>query len=60
VARAVAHAVLTATGRAGAPSYRDVFPSALRLLDREVWVAQARVDAERLRDEDLTVEPDAS
>ncbi|MFI7446392.1 P1 family peptidase [Nonomuraea sp. NPDC049714] len=28
--RAVAHAVLAATGRAGAPAYLDVFPSALR------------------------------
>ncbi|TLF64956.1 peptidase S58 family protein, partial [Nonomuraea sp. KC401] len=28
--RAVAHAVLTATGREGAPAYLDVFPSALR------------------------------
>ncbi|MGE5290765.1 MAG: P1 family peptidase [Micromonosporaceae bacterium] len=27
--RAIAHAVLAATGRPGAPSYRDVFPSAL-------------------------------
>jgi L-aminopeptidase/D-esterase-like protein len=27
--RAVAHAVLAATGREGAPAYRDVFPSAL-------------------------------
>ncbi|MGW0811031.1 P1 family peptidase [Nonomuraea sp. NPDC002799] len=29
-ARAVAHAILAATGRAGAPAYLDVFPSALR------------------------------
>lgn len=29
-ARAVAHAVLAATGREGAPAYLDVFPSALR------------------------------
>ncbi|TDC02015.1 peptidase S58 family protein, partial [Nonomuraea longispora] len=28
--RAVAHAVLAATGREGAPAYLDVFPSALR------------------------------
>lgn len=37
----------------------DVIRRALRLLEREVWVKQARADAERLRDEDLSTEQDA-
>lgn len=37
----------------------DVIRRALRLLDREVWLAQARADAERLADEDLSDEEDA-
>ena len=37
----------------------DVIRRALRLLDQEVWVAQAREDAERLADEDLSDEADA-
>lgn len=37
----------------------DVIRRALRLLEREVWVKQARTDAERLRDEDLSTEEDA-
>jgi Arc/MetJ-type ribon-helix-helix transcriptional regulator len=37
----------------------DVIRRALRLLEREVWVKQARADAERLRDEDLSAEADA-
>lgn len=37
----------------------DVIRRALRLLDREVWLAQARKDLERLRDEDLSEEEDA-
>ncbi|WP_026874719.1 hypothetical protein [Jiangella gansuensis] len=37
----------------------DVIRRALRLLEREVWVKQARADAERLSDEDLTAEQDA-
>lgn len=32
---------------------------ALQLLEREVWIKQARTDAERLRDEDVSTEPDA-
>ncbi|HUK67875.1 MAG TPA: P1 family peptidase [Streptosporangiaceae bacterium] len=32
-ARAMAHAILAAAGRPDAPSYRDVFPSAVRSLD---------------------------
>lgn len=32
---------------------------ALRLLDHERWLAQFRADAETLKDEDLTTEPDA-
>ncbi|MQA87515.1 MAG: hypothetical protein GEV03_23550 [Streptosporangiales bacterium] len=37
----------------------DVIRRALRLLEREVWIKQARADAERLRDEDLSTERDA-
>jgi Arc/MetJ-type ribon-helix-helix transcriptional regulator len=37
----------------------DVIRRALRLLDREVWLAQAHADAERLADEDLSAEEDA-
>ncbi|GAA2116333.1 hypothetical protein [Streptomyces synnematoformans] len=37
----------------------DVIRRALRLLEREVWLAQARDDAERLSDEDLSAEEDA-
>jgi antitoxin ParD1/3/4 len=37
----------------------DVIRRALRLLDREVWLAQARTDAERLVDEDLSEVRDA-
>jgi len=37
----------------------DVIRRALRLLEREVWINQARSDAERLADEDLAQEKDA-
>jgi len=37
----------------------DVIRRALRLLEREVWLSTARVDAERLADEDLTSDADA-
>jgi antitoxin ParD1/3/4 len=37
----------------------DVIRRALRLLDREAWLARARADAERLVDEDLSGEADA-
>jgi Arc/MetJ-type ribon-helix-helix transcriptional regulator len=37
----------------------DVIRRALRLLERETWLIQARADAERLADEDLTEEQDA-
>jgi Arc/MetJ-type ribon-helix-helix transcriptional regulator len=37
----------------------DVIRRALRLLEREVWLKQARADAERLADEDLSEEEDA-
>ncbi|MEU3272944.1 hypothetical protein ABZ639_19050 [Saccharomonospora sp. NPDC006951] len=37
----------------------DVLRRALRLLEREVWVEQARADAEQLRDENLSTEKDA-
>lgn len=37
----------------------DVIRRALRLLEREVWLARARADAERLADEDLAGERDS-
>lgn len=37
----------------------DVIRRALRLLEREVWVKQARADAEQLHNEDLSDEQDA-
>lgn len=37
----------------------DVIRRALRLLDREAWLAAAHADARRLADEDLDTEPDA-
>ncbi|MFF8838513.1 hypothetical protein [Streptomyces sp. NPDC015130] len=37
----------------------DVIRRALRLLEREQWLTQARADAERLADEDLASEEDA-
>ncbi|MFI7004331.1 hypothetical protein [Nocardia sp. NPDC050175] len=40
-------------------STTDVVRRALRLLDREEWMAQARIDWLALRDEDLNAEPDA-
>ncbi|AGZ52769.1 hypothetical protein I545_0667 [Mycobacterium kansasii 662] len=36
-----------------------VIRRALQRLEREVWIKQARTDAERLRDEDVSTEPDA-
>lgn len=40
-------------------SVTDVIRRALQLLERENWLKQARADAERLADEDLTGEEDA-
>ncbi len=37
----------------------DVIRRALRLLEREDWLKQARADAERLADEELSTEEDA-
>ncbi|MBB6345744.1 hypothetical protein ACWGH8_09820 [Nonomuraea muscovyensis] len=37
----------------------DVIRRALRLLEREVWLKQARADAQRLAAEDLSNEADA-
>jgi Arc/MetJ-type ribon-helix-helix transcriptional regulator len=37
----------------------DVIRRALRLLEREAWLEQARADMERLADEDLNAEGDA-
>ncbi|MFJ8197743.1 hypothetical protein [Streptomyces sp. NPDC096152] len=40
-------------------STSDVIRRALRLLEREVWLAEARSAAERLADEDLSEEEEA-
>jgi Arc/MetJ-type ribon-helix-helix transcriptional regulator len=40
-------------------STSDVIRRALRLLEREVWLTEARAAAERLADEDLSAEEDA-
>jgi Arc/MetJ-type ribon-helix-helix transcriptional regulator len=40
-------------------STTEVIRRALRLLEREMWLARARADAERLADEDLSGEEDA-
>lgn len=40
-------------------STSDTLRRALRLLDHERWLAQFRADAEGLKDEDLSAEPDA-
>lgn len=37
----------------------DVIRRALRLLEREAWLTQARADAERLADEDVASDEDA-
>jgi hypothetical protein len=37
----------------------DVIRRALRLLDREAWEDRARADMHRLREEELSAEPDA-
>ena len=37
----------------------DVIRRALRLLDRAAWEERARADMSRLREEDLSAEPDA-
>lgn len=37
----------------------DVIRRALRLLEREVWLEQARKDAQRLHAEDLSADEDA-
>jgi len=40
-------------------STSDTLRRALRLLDRERWLAQFRVDAEKLKDEDVNTEAEA-
>jgi len=37
----------------------DTLRRAVRLLDYSAWLSEARLDAVRLRDEDLSAEPDA-
>lgn len=37
----------------------DTLRRALRFMDREAWLEQARADARRLKDEDLGTDPDA-
>lgn len=39
-------------------STSDTLRRALRLLDHERWLEQFRADADALKDEDLTAEPD--
>jgi antitoxin ParD1/3/4 len=51
------HRIIEAHRRQGEKT-SDVIRRALRLLDREAWDEQARVDMYRLRDEDLSDEPD--
>jgi Arc/MetJ-type ribon-helix-helix transcriptional regulator len=50
--------IIAAATRAG-ESTTEVIRRALRLLDREAWMEQARADAQRLADENLSDEPDA-
>jgi len=50
---------IIAAHRREGESTTDVLRRALRLLDREAWEQRARMDMSRLRDEDLSVEPDA-
>jgi hypothetical protein len=40
-------------------STSDTLRRALRLLDHERWLQQFRADADALKDENLTAEPDA-
>ena len=40
-------------------STSETLRRALRLLDHERWLTQFRADAEALKNEDLTAEPDA-
>lgn len=40
-------------------SKSDTLRRALRLLDHERWLEQFHADAEKLKDEDLTTEPEA-
>ncbi len=48
-----------AAAAAAGESTTDTIRRALRLLDHERWLEQMRRDADRLRDEDLSDEPDA-
>lgn len=50
--------IIKAASRAGETT-SEVIRRALRLLDREAWLTQARADAKRLADEDLSTEVDA-
>ncbi|OEV03003.1 hypothetical protein [Streptomyces oceani] len=50
--------IIDAATREG-ESTSEVIRRALRLLEREVWLGQARADAERLVAEDLSTEEDA-
>jgi len=50
--------IIKAAMRSG-DSTSDVIRRALRLLEREVWLTEARAAAERLADEDLSEEEDA-
>jgi antitoxin ParD1/3/4 len=50
--------ILTACSRPGETT-TDTLRRALRLLDYDNWLAQARDDARRLQDENVTGEPEA-
>ena len=50
--------ILHEAGRPG-ESTTDTLRRALRLLDHDRWLEQFRTDADALKDEELTAEPDA-
>jgi len=50
--------ILRAQTRPG-ETMSDTLRRAVRLLDYDAWLKQAREDSLRLRDEDLSAEPDA-
>ena len=51
--------IIDATMKLTGDSASDALRRALRLLDREIWLRQARADMAANADEDLSGEPDA-
>jgi Arc/MetJ-type ribon-helix-helix transcriptional regulator len=51
--------ILDAVTQATGESASDALRRALRLLDREMWLRQARADMAANADEDISGEPDA-